>query len=383
MRGRPGLITGYSRDMGIFPTNTPRGWFLAFAVALVMIGLNLPADLALLGATAAIAAVGAIGLNLVTGWAGQVSLGHAFFLGVGAFTAAVLNGDSDGRFLGFGLPMWVWLPAAGLVAAVAGLLVSPLAFRLRGLYLAFVTLGLVFIGEHILNEATPLTGGQGVGRAAAEPVIFGFDLGSDGETFGIFLESEQKFYFFGLLVLLVMGLLAKNLVRSKVGRAFAAVRDRDIAADIIGVSLTRYKMIAFAVSSFYAGIAGALIWMFIGFINPVSFNINLSIEYVAMVLIGGVATIAGSIMGAVFITFLPRIVDWLAGVRPVHKRRPGRRLSHGAPGQADAVRRPHRPLPHRRAARALRALDPGPQLFQSLAVFLLSLLSIEAAGSEY
>ena len=199
--------------------------------------------------------------------------------------------------------MWVWLPAAGLVAAVAGLLVSPLAFRLRGLYLAFVTLGLVFIGEHILNEATPLTGGQGVGRAAAEPVIFGFDLGSDGETFGIFLESEQKFYFFGLLVLLVMGLLAKNLVRSKVGRAFAAVRDRDIAAEIIGVSLTRYKMIAFAVSSFYAGIAGALIWMFIGFINPVSFNINLSIEYVAMVLIGGVATIAGSIMGAVFITY--------------------------------------------------------------------------------
>ena len=316
MRGRPGLITGYSRDMGIFPTNTPRGWFLAFAVALVMIGLNLPADLALLGATAAIAAVGAIGLNLVTGWAGQVSLGHAFFLGVGAFTAAVLNGDPDGRFLGFGLPMWVWLPAAGLVAAVAGLLVSPLAFRLRGLYLAFVTLGLVFIGEHILNEATPLTGGQGVGRAAAEPVIFGFDLGSDGETFGIFLESEQKFYFFGLLVLLVMGLLAKNLVRSKVGRAFAAVRDRDIAAEIIGVSLTRYKMIAFAVSSFYAGIAGALIWMFIGFINPVSFNINLSIEYVAMVLIGGVATIAGSIMGAVFITFLPRIVDWLAGFVP-------------------------------------------------------------------
>ena len=188
-------MTGYGRDMAIFPTTTSLGWFVAFAVALVIIGLRLPADLALLGATAAVAAVGAIGLNLVTGWAGQVSLGHAFFLGVGAFTAAVLNGDPDGRLVGFGLPMWVWLPAAGLVAGLAGLLVSPLAFRLRGLYLAFVTLGLVFIGEHVLREARPLTGGQGVGRSAPEPKIFNLDLGSDGEVFGVFLESEQKFYF--------------------------------------------------------------------------------------------------------------------------------------------------------------------------------------------
>ncbi len=316
MRGRPGLITAYGRDMAMFPTRTSLSWFGVLAVLLILIGLRLPADLALLGATAAVAAVGAIGLNLVTGWAGQVSLGHAFFLGIGAFTAAVVNGDPDGRLVGFGLPIWVWLPAAGLVAAVAGLVVSPLAFRLRGLYLAFVTLGLVFIGEHILREARPLTGGQGVGRPAPDPVIFGHDLGADGEIFGVFLESEQKFFFFGLLVLLVMGLLAKNLVRSRVGRAFAAIRDRDVAAEIIGVSLTKYKMIAFAVSSFYAGVAGALIWMFIGFINPVSFNLLLSIQYVAMVLIGGVATISGSIMGAAFITFLPRIVDKLAGVLP-------------------------------------------------------------------
>jgi branched-chain amino acid transport system permease protein len=316
MRGRPGLIAEYGRDMAIFPSSTTMSWFAVLVVALVIIGLRLPADLALLGATAAVAAVGAIGLNIVTGWAGQVSLGHAFFLGVGAFTAAVVNGDPDGRLVGFGLPMWVWLPAAGIVAALAGLVVSPLAFRLRGLYLAFVTLGLVFIGEHILREARPLTGGQGVGRSAPDPVIFGFDLGTDGDVFGVFLESEQKFFFFGLLVLLVMGLLAKNLVRSRIGRAFAAIRDRDVAAEIIGVSLTKYKMIAFAISSFYAGVAGALIWMFIGFINPVSFNILLSIRYVAMVLVGGVATISGSIMGAAFITFLPRIVDKLAGFLP-------------------------------------------------------------------
>lgn len=316
MRGRPGLITEYSRDMAIFPTSTRLVWFLAMVVALAVIGLSLPADLALLGATAAIAAVGAIGLNIVTGWAGQVSLGHAFFLGLGAFTGAILNGDPEGRLVGFGLPMWVWLPAAGLVAALAGLAVSPLAFRLRGLYLAFVTLGLVFIGEHILREARPLTGGAGVGRPAPKAELFGFDLGADGEVLGVFLEAEQKFYFFGLLILLGMGFLAKNLVRSRIGRALAAVRDRDIAAGIIGVSVTRYKMIAFAVSSFYAGVAGALLWMFIGFIDPTSFNLLLSIRYVAMVLIGGVATISGSIMGAAFITFLPRIVDKLAGFLP-------------------------------------------------------------------
>lgn len=110
--------------------------------------------------------------------------------------------------------------------------------------------------------------------------------------------------------------MAKNLVRSRIGRAFAAIRDRDVAAEIIGVSLVRYKMIAFAISSAYAGVAGALIWMFIGFINPVSFNLLLSIQYLAMVLIGGVATISGSIMGATFITFLPRIVDKLSGFLP-------------------------------------------------------------------
>ncbi len=316
MRGRPGLITDYRRDMAIFRTNTQLAWFVVMAIGLVLIGLRMSADVALLGATAAVAAVGAIGLNLVTGWAGQVSLGHAFFLGLGAFTAAVLNGDPDGRLVGYGLEMWVWLPAAGLVAAAAGLLAAPLAFRLRGLYLAFVTLGLVFIGDHFFRELRSWTGGQGVGRPAAEPVLFGFELGRDGEVFGIFLQAEQKFYFFGLLVLLVMAFLAKNLVRSRIGRAFAAVRDRDIAAEIIGVSLTRYKMIAFAISSFYAGIAGALIWMFIGFVEPTSFNILLSIQYVAMVLIGGVATISGSIMGAVFITFLSKMVDKLSGFIP-------------------------------------------------------------------
>ncbi len=316
MRGRPGLITDYRRDMAVFPSTTRLVWFGLLSLGLIWLGLNLPSDLALLGATAAVASVGAIGLNIVTGWAGQVSLGHAFFLGLGAYTGSVLSGPSDAEVLGYELDMWIWLPAAGLVAAAAGLIVAPLAFRLRGLYLAFVTLGLVFIGEHIFREVESVTGGQGVGRTGPEASILGFDLGADGDVLGIFLEREQKFYFFGLVLLLIMGFLAKNLVRSRIGRAFAAIRDRDIAAEIIGVPIARYKVIAFVVSSFYAGVTGAVLWMFAGFVVPSSFNLLLSIEYVAMVLIGGVATIAGSIMGATLITFLPRLVDNLAGFLP-------------------------------------------------------------------
>ena len=317
MRGRPGLITAYERDMAIFPTNTQRVWFVAFALVMALLAFMLSDDLALRGASAAAAAVGAIGLNLVTGWAGQISLGHAFFLGVGAYTAAALGGESGGPLLGMGLEMWIWLPAAGLVAALAGIVVAPIATRLRGLYLAFVTLGLVFIGEHIFREWDSLTGGIGVGRSAAKPILFGYDLSREGSFMGFTLSAERQYYLFALVVLLVMGLLAKNMVRSRVGRAFSAIRDRDVAAEIMGINLARHKLIAFTVSSFYAGVAGALLWTFVGFVEPRSFSLTLSVVYIAMILIGGAASIMGSIMGAVFITFLPRIVDLLAGYIPL------------------------------------------------------------------
>jgi branched-chain amino acid transport system permease protein len=161
-----------------------------------------------------------------------------------------------------------------------------------------------------------LTGGIGVGRSAAKPIIFGYDLSREGSFFGITLSAEQHYYLFALAVLLVMGLLAKNIVRSRIGRAFSAIRDRDVAAEIMGIHLARHKLVAFTVSSFYAGIAGALLWTFTGFIEPREFNLTLSIVYIAMILIGGAASIVGSIMGAVFITFLPRLVDLVSGFVP-------------------------------------------------------------------
>src|SRR5690606_21793648 len=140
----------------------------------------------------------------------------------------------------------IWMPVAGLVAAAFGLVVAPIAGRLRGLYLAIVTLGLVFIGEYVFGEWRELSGGAGIGRDAATPMLFGNDLSRDGASF----TEEQKLFWFFLVVLLVLAVLARNLARSKVGRAFSAVRDRDVAAGVMGVELTRYKVIAFVVSSF-------------------------------------------------------------------------------------------------------------------------------------
>lgn len=341
MRGRPGLISDYSSDTAVFRSNVARFWFVLLLVGAVTIGLggsvplipgvisvSLDNEGLLLMVIALFACIAAIGLNIVTGFGGQVSLGHAFFLGLGAFTAALLGGVGQSRtvfdlatgefkeqvlLLGFELDMIIWLPAAGLVAAAAGLLVAPIAFKLRGLYLAVVTLGLVILGEHLFREWDTVSGGVGVGRETAIPSLFGFRFDQTSEVLGVTLVKNQKLYFLALIILLAMGLAAKNLARSKVGRALAAIRDRDIAASMMGIDLSRYKTIAFVVSSFYAGIAGALLWAVIGRVQPEQFNLLLSIRYIAMILIGGVATIAGSIMGAFFITFLPRIVRWLAG----------------------------------------------------------------------
>jgi branched-chain amino acid transport system permease protein len=319
MRNRPLLYTSYGEDMALLNTRAKR-----IAVGLlVVLAFGLPflledPELQLL-ATGCIAAIGAIGLGLVTGYAGQVSLGHAFFLGVGAYTAAAISGDPDGRVIGLGVTnILVWLPAAGLVAGLAGVLVAPLATRLRGLYLAIVTLGLVFIGQHIFFEWSSLTGGVGVGRPAATLELFGWSI---AET-GAFASRDQKLFWLMLALLVVFALAARNLARSKVGRAFTAIRDRDIAAGVIGVNLARYKTIAFAISSFYAGCAGALLYTITGFLEPSSFSLLLSVQYIAMVLIGGAGTISGAIAGAFFITLLPRLTRELQGWVPFISTQP-------------------------------------------------------------
>ncbi|GAA2905388.1 branched-chain amino acid ABC transporter permease [Nonomuraea rubra] len=313
VRGRPLLYTSYAQDMALLDTpakkvSTGLLVLVAFALAVLLQDRSLEVL-----AGAYVLAIGAIGLNIVTGYAGQVSLGHAFFVAIGAYTAAALSGPVDGENLGYGVAeLWIWLPAAGLVAAAAGVLVAPLATRLRGLYLAVVTLGLVFLGEHVFKEWQELTGGPGVGREAAIPQLFGVRLDQDGPLG----TKEQLLYTLMLALLIGFAVAARNLARSRIGRAFAAIRDRDIAAAVIGVPLTRYKVLAFGISSFYAGCAGGLLYTISGYVEPGSFNLLLSVQFIAMVLIGGVATVSGAIAGALFISLLQPVTRSLPALVP-------------------------------------------------------------------
>ncbi len=311
--GRPELYTSYRQDMAFFNTRSKLVGVLALVAVAAYLPMGMTDDLLKIMATAFVLAVGAIGLNLVTGYAGQVSLGHAFFVGIGAYTAAVISGDPEGRTYGLGVTsVPVWILASGLVAALCGAVVAPIATRLKGLYLAIVTLGLVFLGIYVFTEWRDLSGGLNVGREAARATLFGVDLAHDGDSF----TEEQKLYWLTLVVLLVFAVLARNLVRSRVGRAFAAVRDRDIAAGMMGVNLSQYKLLAFTISSFYAGVAGSLLYVGTGHFSPEQFGLLLSVQFIAMVLIGGAATISGSIMGALLIAWLPRLTSELPSFVP-------------------------------------------------------------------
>jgi len=323
MRGRPLLYSSYEVEQSILPTWTQRVMLgVLLLVAVLLPAEFLPGPLSAIGADdwlevltrAMIFGIGALGLNILTGMAGQVSLGHAFFVGLGAYTAGVLGGTSS-SFWSLGLPMWIWLPAAGIVAALVGILVAPTAVRVRGLYLAFVTLGLVFIGEHIFRAARPITGGSQIGRRfpplefrwwkEEQPAV---DFTSDGAWFGIDLTGETKTYLLLIALLVVFALISKNIARSRTGRSFMSIRDRDVAAEIMGVGAARAKLQAFAISSFYAGIAGALLAAFAGLLIPEGFNLFMSVQFIAIVLIGGAGTVAGTLMGSFFVMTLPRVV---------------------------------------------------------------------------
>lgn len=323
MRGRPMLYTRYESDQALMNTGTKKLMLGVLIAVLAIIPMGIIPGISFLGqddwlrllSTVAIFGVGALGLNILTGLAGQVSLGHAFFMGVGAYTAAWL-GAPEGAFYGLDLPMWVWLPAAGIVAALIGIAVGPTAVRVRGLYLAFVTLGLVFVGEYVFRNWTSLTGGSQIGRSFPvfelklwnEEEAF-IDFTSDGSWLGVDLSGHAKTYYLMTVVFILFVLMAKNLQRTRLGRAFQSIRDRDIAAEIMGVDEFRYKLVAFGVSSFYAGVAGALFAVFVGRIIPEQWNLFLSVQFIAIVLIGGAGVVTGSILGSLFVILLPRIVE--------------------------------------------------------------------------
>ncbi|HEY5663011.1 MAG TPA: branched-chain amino acid ABC transporter permease [Ilumatobacter sp.] len=330
----------------MLPTAFQKGAMALFLLALVLMGLGngiftwLPEGL--LGPTwinpitnLLPLAIAALGFNILVGVTGQVSIGHAFFMGVGAYTGVALGGSGSGGAkacvpfheelglleqtgqCGLGLPMWIWLPMSGIAAALVGIFVSPAAVRVRGLYLAIVTLGLVFIGLHIGRMLPEFAGDFESGRRwpgldvrlwkEEAPLV---DMSSDGTWFGVIhLSEEQKQFFFLLVIVIVFTVLAKNIIRSRTGRALQAIRDRDIAAEVMGVPEFKYKLIGFALSSSFAGVGGALWAAKLGRVSPVDFSLFLSVDFIAILLIGGVGTISGTLLGTVFVELIPDVVE--------------------------------------------------------------------------
>ncbi|HEX9683719.1 MAG TPA: branched-chain amino acid ABC transporter permease [Acidimicrobiales bacterium] len=297
----PDLHTDYAAALRLVPNSWVRTGAGLAALAWLAGPLILSDFWVVVLGYAGVAAVGALGLNLLTGYTGQVSLGHAFFLGIGAYVAAQFGGAWD-------LPLFIWLPACAVVGAAVGAVVGPFALRLRGQYLVVVTLGLVFVGEHIFREWGSVTGG-GAGTAVRPQLDLGpVDFGGMS-LFGTRFSRQEMLFWLIWGVVGIGVVAAKNLVRTRPGRALQAVRDRDLAAEVIGISLFRYKVGAFAISSAYAAVAGGLYGALQTFVSPTEWSLLLSIQYVAMIIIGGLGTIFGPVLGAVVLTAIPRLLD--------------------------------------------------------------------------
>jgi branched-chain amino acid transport system permease protein len=280
--------TSYVSDMAVYPLPIAQWTMAAIAVLfIVVVPTTLSEYYISIVNLILIAVVGALGLNILVGYTGQISIGHGALMSVGAYTAANLITRMD-------TPFWVAVPAGGLMAAAIGAVIGVPSLRIKGLYLAIATLAAQLIIEWTINHVPWISGGVQASIEVPRPRLFGHALG-----------SQTQLYLF-LLFFAALAIIATiNLVRSRIGRAFVAIRDHDIAAELIGIDIFRYKLIAFAISSFYAGVTGVLYTYYLGVANYEQFQINVSIDYLAMIIIGGLGSVLGSILGAVFVTLLP------------------------------------------------------------------------------
>ncbi len=243
-------------------------------------------------------AIALLGLNMLTGYNGQISLGHGAFYALGSYTTAIMIDRWDVNYA-------LTIPVAGLICLVAGFLFGIPALRLEGLYLALATFALALAVPQILKRADTWTGGSQ-----------GIVLSKPDAPFGLPLTSDQWLYFLSLGVLLVLFVLAWNLLRGRSGRALVAIRDHHIAAEAMGVNTSLYKSLTFGVSACYTGIAGALAAIAVAFVAPDSFGIFLSLTFLVGIVVGGLASISGAIFGALFIQFVPNWAQDISKAAP-------------------------------------------------------------------
>lgn len=287
--------TSYKQDNTIFETKTIR-WVTIFTImALCFAPLVVDAYFITLLIQISYLGIAALGLNILVGYTGQISLGHGAFFGFGAFASAWLNTS-------FHIPVFLCIPLAGFLTMGVGMMFGAPAARIKGLYLAIATLASQFIIEDFFARAEWFSGGSA--GSMAEPM----------SLFGFTFDTDQSFYYVALFSLVFMFIWGCNLMRSRDGRAFVAVRDHYLSAEIMGVKLNKYRLLSFGVSSFYAGIGGALYAHYLGYVSAEGFTIMMSIQFLAMIIIGGLGSIKGTLMGVIFMVFLPEVLESVVGV---------------------------------------------------------------------
>jgi branched-chain amino acid transport system permease protein len=290
------LIESYRQDLRFARRRVTRVLLSLLLAGLAALPWVAPDHVVFLATLIALYAIGVMGQNLLIGYTGQISFGQAGFLAIGAFTF--------GHLRVWGAPFLISLAIAGAVAALAGVVVGFPSLRLKGPYLSIATLGFGVAVYQIFVNWEVLSGGRsGLAIAKLKPLLG--------------LTTTQTVYYTYVLLLAAFTLATYNLVSSYVGRAFVAIRDSDIAAEVNGVNLTRYKLLAFAISSFYTGVHGALYAQVLGHIEPQIFNIGESLTLFVAVIIGGVASVEGSILGAAFVLLVPKVLSEFREMVPV------------------------------------------------------------------
>ena len=293
--------SSYAADTTIFATPVSRGFMLLGIALLALLPLEIAgfAPLSDYWFTLLIQigylGIAALGLNILVGFTGQISLGHSAFFGFGAFASAWLNNS-------FGIPVVLSMPLAGLMTTAVGMVFGIPAARIKGLYLAIATLASQFILQDFFARADWFSGGSS-GALAAPFSLFGYEV-----------TGDRQYYYVVLANVVVWFLAAANLMRTRDGRALVAVRDHYLSAEVMGVNLTKYRILSFGISSFYAGIAGALYAHYLQYVSIEGFDLLLSIQFLGMIIIGGLGSISGTLMGTAFMVLLPEAMGAAIGL---------------------------------------------------------------------
>ena len=298
MKGRPcGVFdVRYSQDRAILRTKTHWALFILFLIFLFTIPLFLGGHILSLGIIIGTTMIAMFGVQVMVGYTYQITLGHAGFVGFGAYVSALLTHHLGWNFF-FALPM------AGLGAAIYGLIIGTSTVRCKGLYMVIPTISAHFIFFYLVNEVFKKWTFGSEGMQCATPVLFGFAFNTD-----------LRYFYLVAVITLIMGLAVKNLVRTKAGRAFVAIRDNDIAAEVMGIDIFRYKLLSFAIGNFCAGIGGALWAHYVTYINTEFFPILDTVYYVAFLIVGGMGSIMGAVFAAIFWRILGEGVNYVAPI---------------------------------------------------------------------